>query len=77
MYYIIYDYVGWVILVGIIIFAGLAALLPHHTGSRMIFSLTDEKKIEAMKQFVSEMHPDRRPLAFVLPVEQSFGLVES
>jgi len=59
------------------IFAGLAALLPHHTGSRMVFSLTDEKKIEAMKRFVEEMHPERRPLAIVLPVEQSFGLVDS
>ncbi len=56
------------------IFAGLAALLPQHTGSRMIFSLTTLNRIEAMRRFVQEMHPDHQPILVVLPVETVFGL---
>jgi hypothetical protein len=54
------------------IFAGLAALLPQHTGSRVVISLTTLEVIDSLRKFISEMHPDDRPIAIVLPVEQAF-----
>jgi hypothetical protein len=55
------------------IFAGLAALIPQHTGSRVVLSLTTTSVIAAMRKFIYDMHPDERPIAIVLPVEQAFG----
>ena len=55
------------------IFAGLAALLPEHTGSRIAFSLTTPQRIDAMKRFTEEMSAARRPIMIVLPVEMAFG----
>lgn len=55
------------------IFAGLAALLPQPSGSRVVISLTRIEVIETLKRFIDEMDPVRRPIAMVLPVEDAFG----
>jgi len=55
------------------IFAGLAALLPQPAGSRVVLSLTRPDAIETLKRFIAEMDPHRRPIAIVLPVEETFG----
>jgi len=55
------------------IFAGLAALLPQHTGSRIVFSLTKLQRIGALRRFIQEMPPSRRPIIIVLPIESAFG----
>lgn len=55
------------------IFAGLAALLPQHTGNKVVMSLTSGDVIESMKRFVSGMREEDRPIAMVIPVTESFG----
>jgi hypothetical protein len=55
------------------IFAGLAALLPPPTGSRVVLSLTVAERIGPMRRFVEEMDPSRQPIVLVLPVEDVFG----
>lgn len=54
-------------------FAGLASLLPQHTGSRIVFCLCTAQLIERLGVYIDEMHSEDRPIAIVLPVEQVFG----
>lgn len=55
-------------------FAGLAALLPRETGSRMIVSITTADRIEALRKFLDEMKPSQRPIGAVLPLSATLGL---
>ena len=55
------------------IFAGLAALLPQNTGSRVVISITTTDVIESLKKFIKEMHPDDRPIGIILPIDDAFG----
>ncbi|MGA0872480.1 MAG: hypothetical protein ACO3Y3_05380 [Phycisphaerales bacterium] len=55
-------------------FAGLAALLPRETGSRMIVSITTTDRIEALRKFLDEMKPSHRPIGAVLPLTTTLGL---
>jgi hypothetical protein len=55
-------------------FAGLAALLPRETGSRMIVSITTTDRIEALRKFLDEMKPSHRPIGAVLPLSATLGL---
>lgn len=54
-------------------FAGLAALLPQHTGSRVVISLTDTSEIEALRTYVDDMEPDQQPIAVSIPVDDFWG----
>lgn len=56
------------------IFAGLAALLPQHTGSRVVLSLTYDRNIESLRKYIDEMPREQRPIGIVLPVDNVFGL---
>ena len=56
------------------IFAGLAALLPQSTGSRMIVSIATRESVEALMRFIDEMPTDVRPVGAVIPVERTIGL---
>ncbi len=56
------------------IFAGLAALLPQTTGSRVVISLTTPEVIERLRTYVDEMRDEDRPIAIVVPVMDVFGL---
>lgn len=55
-------------------FAGLAALLPRETGSRVILSITTRDRVAALERFIAEMRPDQRPIGGVLPLLSSIGL---
>lgn len=55
-------------------FAGLAALLPRETGSRILVSVTTRDRIEAIRGFIDQMKPGERPIGAVLPVESTLGL---
>ncbi len=56
------------------IFAGLAALLPQSTGSRMIVSIATRDSVDALMRFIDEMPADVRPVGAVIPVERTIGL---
>jgi hypothetical protein len=56
------------------IFSGLSALMPATTGSRVILSLTDERRIEAILRFIGELPEEARPVGAVVPVGRTFGL---
>jgi len=56
------------------IFAGLAALLPPHTGSRVILCVTDTKTLERYKRYLEELPEEQRPIGVVVPVDETFGL---
>lgn len=57
------------------IFAGLVALLPGATGSRMLFSITThEQAREALHFIETELRADTRPIAVVTPVLGTVGL---
>lgn len=57
------------------IFAGLVALLPGATGSRMLFSVTTLAQAELFLKFIDEeLRTDVRPIAVVLPILTSAGL---
>lgn len=56
------------------IFAGLAALLPQATGSRMIVSIATRDSIDALMRFIDDMPPDLRPVGAVIPIERTVGL---
>lgn len=58
------------------IFAGLAALLPQHTGNKVVISLTSQSVIDSMKKFIDGMRHEDRPIAMVLPVTEVFGHVD-
>jgi hypothetical protein len=56
------------------IFAGLASLLPHTTGSRVILSVATVDRIEALTRFLDQLPRERRPIGVTLPVHQVLGL---
>lgn len=56
------------------IFAGLAALLPQTTGSRMIVSIAACESVDALMRFIDEMPEDVRPVGAVVPIERTIGL---
>lgn len=58
-------------------FAGLAALLPQHTGSRVVISLTNLDEIAELRRYVDDMEPDQQPIAVSLPVDESWGPIRT
>ena len=54
-------------------FAGLAALLPQHTGSRVVICLTDINEISELRKYVDDMEPDQQPIAITLPIDEAWG----
>ena len=57
------------------IFAGLASLIPEHTGSRLVLSLTTSKQAgEVFHYLLEEFEPNERPIAFTTPVDRVCGL---
>lgn len=57
------------------IFAGLVALLPSATGSRMLFSIATHEEAREVLHFIqTELRADTRPIAFITPVLQVVGL---
>jgi len=58
------------------IFAGLAALIPEHTGSRVLLSATTRVQAERVFQFLEdEIKAANRPIALTVPIERSAGLL--
>ena len=58
------------------IFAGLAALIPEHTGSRVLLSVTTREQAERVFQFLEdEIKAANRPIALTVPVERTAGLL--
>ena len=58
------------------IFAGLAAMIPEHTGSRVLISVTTREQAEKVFQFLEdEIKAANRPIAITLPVERTAGLL--
>jgi len=58
-------------------FAGLAALLPQHTGSRVVISLTTTEEIEQLRTYVDDMEPDQQPIAIAIPVAEFWGPIRA
>ena len=56
------------------IFAGLAALLPQSTGSRVILSVATVERIDALMRFLQQLPRERRPIGVTMPVQQVLGL---
>jgi len=56
------------------IFAGLAALLPQTTGSRMVVSVATRESVDSLMKFIDDMPPELRPVGAVIPVERTVGL---
>lgn len=56
------------------IFAGLAALLPQATGSRVVISVAQPDRIEALMRFLQQLPRERRPIGVTMPVHQVLGL---
>ncbi len=57
------------------IFAGLVALLPSSTGSRMLFSITTLEQAREVLHFIeTELRADIRPIAVITPVLGTVGL---
>ena len=54
-------------------FAGLAALLPQHTGSRVVISLCEMDEIAELRRYVDDMEPDQQPIAITLHVDEMWG----
>ncbi len=59
------------------IFSGLAALLPQHTGSRVVLSATSQPCIDRLYAYLDEMPPEQRPIGIVVPVEHTYGMGDS
>ncbi len=58
------------------IFAGLASMLPGHTGSRLIFSATTRKQADDVFTFIEkELKPAERPIAMTVPIGRFVGPV--
>ncbi len=58
------------------IFAGLAALIPEHTGSRVLISVTTRVQAEKVFQFLEdEIKAANRPIAITVPIERTAGLL--
>jgi hypothetical protein len=56
------------------IFAGLAALLPQATGSRVILSVASSERIASLLRFIEQLPRERRPIGVTLPVGRVLGL---
>lgn len=56
------------------IFAGLAALLPTRTGSRVVLSLVTNDQVELLRRLADRMSPEERPITIVVPVHSFHGL---
>ena len=56
------------------IFAGLAALLPQSTGSRVILSVATTERVDALMRFLQQLPRERRPIGVTMPVQQVLGL---
>ncbi len=56
------------------IFAGLAALLPHATGSRVILSVATQSSIDALMRFVGQLPREQRPIGVTMPATTVLGL---
>lgn len=56
------------------IFAGLAALLPQATGSRVILSVAPSDRIASLLRFLEQLPRERRPIGVTMPVNQVLGL---
>jgi len=58
------------------IFAGLAALIPEHTGSRVLISVTTREQAQRVFRFLeTELKVANRPIAVTVPVELAVGLL--
>ena len=58
------------------IFAGLAALIPEHTGSRVLLSVTTREQAGRVFQYMeTELKAANRPIALTVPIEQAAGLL--
>ena len=56
------------------IFAGLAALLPQATGSRVILSIATTERIAALMRYLDQLPRERRPIGVTLPARHVLGL---
>lgn len=57
------------------IFAGLVALLPGATGSRMLFSVTTPDQASKVLDYIAgESRDDTRPIAVTLPILRVSGM---
>lgn len=57
------------------IFAGLGALLPEVSASRVLFAATKRRVADSFFNYLEEeLRPSDRPLAFFSPIERSIGL---
>jgi len=57
------------------IFAGLGALLPEVTASRLLVAATRRRLAESFFNYLEqELRPADRPIAFFCPIEQAMGL---
>jgi len=66
--------IGAIIRAEMPIFAGLAALLPQATGSRVILSVAPRERIEALLRYLEQLPRERRPIGVTMPVESVLGL---
>jgi len=58
------------------IFAGLAALIPEQTGSRVLLSITTRELAGRVFQYLEqELKAANRPITVTVPVESAVGLV--
>lgn len=58
------------------IFAGLAALIPEHTGSRVLLSVTTREQAGRVFQYMeTELKAANRPIALTVPIEHAAGLL--
>jgi nitrogen regulatory protein P-II 1 len=58
------------------IFAGLASLIPEHTGSRALLSVTTREQAGRVFQYIdTELKVANRPIAVTIPIENAAGLL--
>lgn len=66
--------IGAIIRAEMPIFAGLAALLPQATGSRVILSIASPDRIASLMRFLDQLPRERRPIGVTLPAQHVLGL---
>lgn len=58
------------------IFAGLAAMIPEHTGSRVLLSVTTREQSGRVFRYLdTELKVANRPIAITVPIEDFAGLL--